>query len=64
MEKRIFECVDCGQIWEIEPCTAGGQHGYEVPCPKCGSLKKLKLENGRKHACAGGHGGGCCCGGH
>lgn len=65
MEERVFECAVCGHIWKVEPCTEGGKHGYEIACPKCGNLKKLKLENGVKHACGGGsHGGGCCCGGH
>ncbi len=64
MKNRVFECMDCRHVWEVEPCTAGGKHGYEIACPKCGSLRKLKLENGVKHACGGhphGHG---CCGGH
>ncbi len=69
MANRIFECVDCGQVWEEPPCTEGGKHGYEIACPKCGSMKKSKISNGVKHAC-GGHGddhghshgeaGGCC----
>ncbi len=62
MKNRVFECMDCGHVWEVEPCAAGGKHGYEIACPQCGSLKKLKLENGVKHAC-GGHQHGCC-GGH
>lgn len=68
MKNRVFECVSCHHVWEEEPCTVGGRHGYEIHCPKCGSLKKMKLENGRKYICAGGgpnkgagHG---CCGGH
>lgn len=67
VKNRVFECVECGQVWEVEPCTAGGRHGYEIACPKCGSLKKMKLEDGVKHVCGGqghssGHGG--CCHGH
>ena len=65
---RVFECVDCGQVWEEPPCTEGGKHGYEIACPKCGSMKKSKISNGVKHACGGqGHShhehsaaGGCC----
>ena len=66
VKQRKFECSDCGLIWEVEPCTEGGKHGYEIPCPTCGSLKKIKLaEDGTRHACGGGHGnGGGCCGGH
>ena len=68
MKNRVFECVQCKNVWEVEPCTEGGKHGYEIACPKCGSLQKMKLENGGKHACGGGghqhgHGHGCC-GGH
>lgn len=66
VKNRKFECSDCGHIWEVEPCTEGGKHGYEIPCPTCGSMKKIKLaEDGTRHACGGGHGnGGGCCGGH
>jgi len=68
MKMRTFECVDCHHVWEVEPCTAGGKHGYELACPKCGSMQKMKLEDGVKHACGGGHhhghGHGGCCGGH
>ncbi len=65
MEKRVFECLDCGQTWEVEPCTEGGRHGYEIPCPKCGSMTKSRVVDGEKHACSGhqhdhGHHGGCC----
>ena len=68
MKNRVFECVECKHVWEEAPCTDGGKHGYEIACPQCGSMKKMKLENGVKHACGGGqhqhgHGGGCC-GGH
>lgn len=66
VKNRIFECSKCGHTWEVEPCTDGGKHGYEIPCPKCGSMDKLKIDaEGQKHACAGrghAHGGGCCCG--
>ncbi|MBP2650794.1 MAG: putative DNA-binding protein [Firmicutes bacterium] len=69
VKNRVFECVDCGHVWEVAPCTAGGKHGYEIACPKCGSMKKMKLESGEKHVCGGGHqhgknSGGCGCGGH
>lgn len=66
MTNRIFECVDCAHQWEEKPCTLGGKHGYEIACPTCGSMKKVKLENGVKHACGGhqhgdhDHGHGCC----
>jgi Mrp family chromosome partitioning ATPase len=64
--KRKFECQDCGHIWEVEPCTEGGKHGYEIPCPKCGSMKKIKIEeDGQRHICGGAnhseHGHGGCC---
>lgn len=64
IKNRKFECQDCGHIWEVEPCTEGGKHGYEIACPKCGSMKKIKIsEDGQRHTCGGGnheHGGGCC----
>lgn len=64
VKNRKFECSDCGEIWEVEPCTEGGKHGYEIPCPKCGSMNKIKLsEDGARHACGGhdhDHDGGCC----
>lgn len=66
MKNRVFECVGCGHVWEVEPCTEGGKHGYEIACPQCGSMKKMKLENDTKHVCGGGHahGQGGCCSGH
>ena len=69
MRNRMFLCLDCGGQWEVEPCTAGGKHGYEIPCPQCGSMKKARIEeDGKQPACGGGHhhghGGGCGCGGH
>lgn len=67
LKNRVFECLGCGNVWEVEPCTDGGKHGYEIVCPKCGSLSKAKLEGGQRHMCGGGHGhhhGGGCCGGH
>lgn len=67
MKNRVFECVECHRVWEEAPCTEGGKHGYELACPQCGSMKKMKLENGVKQACGGGRQehsqGGCCCGG-
>jgi len=69
IKNRVFECQDCAHKWEVEPCSAGGQHGYEIACPKCGSMNKNKFsEDGTKQACGGGHdhshnhkeGGGCC----
>lgn len=72
VKNRVFECTDCGKIWEVEPCAAGGKHGFEIACPSCGSMKKVKLENGQRHTCGGNHHdhdhghhhGGGCCGGH
>jgi uncharacterized protein len=67
MKNRVFECSDCGKRWEEVPCTAGGKHGYEIACPQCGGMKKMKLtDDGGKTACAGAqhHGNGGCCGGH
>ncbi len=67
MKNRVFECVACQHVWSEAPCTEGGKHGYELACPQCGSMKKMKLENGVKQACGGGQQehsqGGCCCGG-
>lgn len=67
MKNRVFECVDCSEVWEVAPCSEGGKHGYEIACPKCGSMRKTKLVDGARHEC-GGHGhhehgvqaGGCC----
>ncbi len=68
MKPRVFECLDCGETWEEAPCTEGGKHGYEIACPKCGSMNKVKITDGERHACGGheghGHGGGCGCGHH
>lgn len=56
IKNRKFECQDCGHIWEVEPCSEGGKHGYEIACPKCDSMKKIKLgEDGERHVCGGGH---------
>ncbi|MDF2499653.1 MAG: hypothetical protein K0Q77_367 [Anaerosporomusa subterranea] len=70
VKNRRFECQECAHIWEVEPCSAGGKHGYEIACPQCGSMKKMKInEDGQKQACGGGHhghehgdghSGGCC----
>jgi predicted DNA-binding protein (UPF0251 family) len=74
MKNRKFLCLDCGEQWEVEPCTAGGKHGYEIPCPKCGSMKKSRVEaDGSQTTCGGAHQHGhehshekghCSCGGH
>lgn len=69
MKNRVFECLDCKETWEVEPCTEGGKHGYEIPCPKCGSMNKMKVTDGERHACGGSDhhkhgGGGCGCGCH
>ena len=67
MANRVFECQECHHIWEVPPCSEGGKHGYEFECPKCGSLKKIKLmADGERHVCGGAqhsHESGCC-GGH
>ena len=66
MEERTFECASCGHIWKVEPCSEGGKHGYEIPCPECSGISKLKvMEDGTRSACGGkarGHGGGNGCG--
>ena len=65
MSNRKFECIKCGHVWEVAPCSEGGGHGYEIACPKCGSMEKMKLTNGEKTVCggAGSHAGnGSCCG--
>ena len=67
MENRTFECAGCGHVWSVEPCSEGGRHGYEIPCPECGGLSKSKvLADGSRSACGGhghsqgaGHGCGC-----
>jgi predicted DNA-binding protein (UPF0251 family) len=68
MKNRVFECLDCGETWKAEPCSANGERGYEIPCPKCGSMNKAKIDDGEKHVCGGQahqHGvGHRCCGGH
>lgn len=68
VKNRKFECQECQHVWEVAPCSEGGKHGYEIACPECSSMKKIKLgEDGARHACGGGHhhgegghGGGCC----
>jgi predicted DNA-binding protein (UPF0251 family)/DNA-directed RNA polymerase subunit RPC12/RpoP len=63
MGNRAFECLDCGEKWEVGPCGEDGRHGYEIPCPKCGSLKKVRITDGERHTCGGphSHGAGCGC---
>lgn len=52
VKNRIFECLDCHHSWSAQPCVNGGQHGYEISCPGCGSMKKMKLsDDGSKHTC-------------
>ena len=63
IKNRVFECVNCGHVWEVEPCTLGGKHGFEIACPKCGNMKKIRLDKKIVHSCGDGqHGehGGCC----
>ena len=55
VKKRIFECLDCRQQWEEEPCSAGGKPGYELTCPECGSLRKKRFDTGSKHPCSEGN---------
>lgn len=65
MINRVFECQDCHEVWEEAPCSAGGKHGYEIACPKCSCMKKIKLVDGVRHACGGqgqSHSTGCGCG--
>jgi uncharacterized protein len=65
MKNRVFECVACHHVWEEAPCSEGGKHGFEIACPKCGGMQKMKLQDGVKHACGGGQGHGDghgCCG--
>ena len=64
IKNRVFQCLDCGNQWEVEPCTEGGKHGYEIECPKCKSMSKSKINvDGTVHQCGGGHhGAGGCCG--
>lgn len=54
IKNRVFKCVDCGNVWEAEPCAAGGKHGFEIPCPKCGDMKKMRLDTRNVHTCSGG----------
>lgn len=62
MANRVFECLACHHVWEEAPCSEGGRHGYEIACPQCGKMEKMKIENGVRHQCGGhGHGGGCGC---
>lgn len=64
VKNRVFECRDCGHQWEEQPCSAGGKHGYEIACPECGSMSKMKIgADGAKQMCGGhrhSHGHGCC----
>jgi len=65
IKNRVFKCIDCAHVWEVEPCTAGGKHGFEIACPECGNMNKMRLDTGTVHTCGSGqHGdqghGGCC----
>jgi len=65
IKKRVFECIDCGHVWEVEPCNAGAKHGFEIACPMCGKMNKKRLDTEIVHTCGSGqHGdeghGGCC----
>ncbi len=64
VKHRKFECAGCGHVWEVEPCSMGGKHGYEIACPKCNGMQKIKIEDGQRHACGGPNHGGGCCGNH
>jgi uncharacterized protein len=28
LKNQVFECVDCGEVWEVEPCSVGGSKVY------------------------------------
>ena len=56
MANRTFVCVECQHQWEEAPCNEGGRHGYEIQCPKCGSLKKRKIQADGSAVECGGHG--------
>lgn len=65
MSYRVFECVSCGHEWKEPECTDGGKHGYEIACPKCGGMQKMRIEaDGTKTGCGGQHGSHGCCSGH
>jgi len=54
IKNRVFKCINCDHVWEVEPCTTGGKHGFEIACPRCGNMKKMRLDNGIEHSCSGG----------
>lgn len=67
MANRVFECQSCKHIWEVAPCSEGGKHGYEIECPQCKGLEKVKIDKGVRHECGGAehiHGHDCCAGHH
>ncbi len=56
MRDRIFECCDCGQLWEETSCYDGAKHGHDITCPYCGGVRKVRISaDGRKNLCGGRH---------
>ncbi|AIF50401.1 DUF134 domain-containing protein [Pelosinus sp. UFO1] len=64
LKNRVFECLDCHHVWDVEPCEKGAKHGYEIPCPACNSMKKIKVsDEDVRCTCGRRHQGDRCCGG-
>ena len=53
-KERNFQCLSCNEIWSAKPCAEGGEQGFLIPCPSCGSMEKVMLaEDGSRIPCLG-----------
>ncbi|HAU31265.1 MAG: hypothetical protein XD84_0380 [Desulfotomaculum sp. 46_80] len=39
-KRRSFECIKCKHTWDEGTFSENGKRGYEISCPKCGSMEK------------------------
>ncbi|HAG11196.1 MAG TPA: hypothetical protein DCK76_07425 [Desulfotomaculum sp.] len=42
-KRRSFECVKCRHTWDEGTFSENGKRGYEISCPKCGSMEKYRV---------------------
>lgn len=47
-QKRTFKCLDCGEVWELDPCGENADNGCLCPCPRCGGMNKGRIASGGK----------------
>ncbi len=45
-KRRSFECTECKHTWDEGTFSENGKRGYEISCPRCGSIKKYKIFGG------------------